>query len=87
MEATMQKPALKSKKFWAFLLSLLTCASLLAGLAYASADVWVLRTLAGGLVVIAVGYVLGVVALERVLVRGAAIVRPEADDHLDKETK
>lgn len=79
----MNKQPLQSKKFWALLLGLLACVGLIAGGMAIEADVWVLRILAGGLVVLGTGYVLGVAALERVLLRAGAIYRPEVDDHLD----
>lgn len=79
----MDKQPLQSKKFWALLLGLLACVGLIAGGMAIKADVWVLRILAVGLVVLGTGYVLGVAALERVLLRAGAIYRPEVDDHLD----
>lgn len=74
----------ESKKFWAFILGLFTTAGLLGAGFTSEADVWVMRILAGGLVANCVGYVLGVVALERVVLRGFAVVRPGIDDALDK---
>ncbi len=79
-----EKGPLSSKKFIFALFVAIACVALIGFGTLYNLDPWVLRILAGGLVVLGVGYVLGVAALERVLVRGAAIVRPSVDDHLDK---
>ncbi len=80
----LEKPAHRSKKFGAYLISILLLSGLTGLSIYRGSDAWAIRVGMGAVALVSAVSVLGIAKLERVILRVGALRDPTVDDALDR---